>query len=127
RREVDAHGGDGGGHPAQAEASAMVRTRCVALQIVVCKGHRGARRVADEGILVPALRGQGDNAGDLQRFGRRGSGAQMEISDRYVSGEPGERFLEYASGASKIARSVDHKVSQIRSLLEGGRIGGVRG
>src|SRR5439155_12542304 len=51
----------------------------------------------------------------------------MEISDRYVSGEPGERFLEYACGGGKIARGVHHKVSQIRSLLDGGRIGDVRG
>src|SRR5439155_26467734 len=51
----------------------------------------------------------------------------MEISDRYVSGEPGERFLEYACGGGKIARGVHHKVSQIRSFLDGGRIGDVRG
>src|SRR2546421_1965750 len=51
----------------------------------------------------------------------------MEISDRYVFGEPGERFLEYVGGGGKIPRGVDHKVSKIRSFLEGGRIGGVRG
>src|SRR5205809_8090402 len=105
----------------------MVRTRCVAVQIVVYKGHRGARRVAQEGILIPTRRGQGDNAGDLHRFGRRRSGAQMEISDRYVFGEPDEGFLEYAGAAGKIARSVDHQVSQIRSLLDGGGTEAVAG